>query len=133
MKSDNTGKAYLIGAGPGDPKLLTIRGAEALARADVVVYDRLVHPAILKHARPDAEMIYVGKASSQHTMKQKDINRLLVEKAKEGKVVARLMPSSLPDASGADRPWQQLRNLGGRLNADPDESVLSAEECEAMR
>jgi uroporphyrinogen III methyltransferase/synthase len=84
------GKVYLIGAGPGDPKLITIRGVEALARADVVVYDRLVHPAILKHARADAEMIYVGKASSQHTMKQEDINRLLVEKAKEGKTVARL-------------------------------------------
>jgi len=83
-------KVYLIGAGPGDPKLLTIKGAEALAKADVVVYDRLVHPAVLKHARPDAEMIYVGKASSRHTMKQEDINRLLVEKAKEGKVVARL-------------------------------------------
>jgi uroporphyrinogen III methyltransferase/synthase len=85
-----TGKVYLIGAGPGDPKLLTIRGAEALARADVVVYDRLVHPAILKHARPDAEMIYVGKASSRHAMKQEEINRLLVLKAREGKVVARL-------------------------------------------
>jgi uroporphyrinogen III methyltransferase/synthase len=88
--ANNRAKVYLIGAGPGDPKLLTIRGAEALARADVVVYDRLVHPSILRHARPDAEMIYVGKASSQHTMKQEDINRLLVEKAKEGKVVARL-------------------------------------------
>lgn len=86
----NKSKIYLIGAGPGDPKLLTIRGAEALAHADVVVYDRLVHPAILKHAKPGAEMIYVGKASSEHTMKQEDINRLLVEKAKEGKTVARL-------------------------------------------
>lgn len=91
MNADKpTGKVYLIGAGPGDPKLLTIRGAEALARADVVVYDRLVHPAILKHARPDAEMIYVGKASSRHAMKQEEINRLLVLKAREGKVVARL-------------------------------------------
>lgn len=87
---NNYGRVYLIGAGPGDPKLVTIRGAEALSRADVVVYDRLVHPAILKHARAEAEMIYVGKASSQHTMKQEDINRLLVEKAKEGKAVARL-------------------------------------------
>ncbi|MBI2841787.1 MAG: uroporphyrinogen-III C-methyltransferase, partial [Armatimonadetes bacterium] len=85
-----TAKVYLIGAGPGDPKLLTIKGAEALSKADVVVYDRLVHPAILRHARPDAEMIYVGKASSRHTMKQEDINQLLVDKAKEGKIVARL-------------------------------------------
>lgn len=86
----NTTKVYLIGAGPGDPKLFTVKGVEALSKADVVVYDRLVHPTILKHVRPDAEMIYVGKASSQHTMKQEDINRLLVEKAKEGKIVARL-------------------------------------------
>ncbi|HOM73183.1 MAG TPA: uroporphyrinogen-III C-methyltransferase, partial [Armatimonadota bacterium] len=81
---------YLIGAGPGEPKLLTIKGAEALARADVVVYDRLVHPAVLKLAKAGAEIIYVGKEASNHTMKQEDINRLLVEKAKEGKTVARL-------------------------------------------
>lgn len=88
--NNNTTKVYLIGAGPGDPKLLTIKGVEALARADVIVYDRLVHPAILRHARPGTELIYVGKASSRHTMKQEDINRLLVDKAKEGKTVARL-------------------------------------------
>jgi uroporphyrinogen III methyltransferase/synthase len=86
----NIGKVYLIGAGPGDPKLLTIRGAEALAKADVVVYDRLVHPAILRHVKSGAEIIYVGKESNRHTMKQEYINRLLVEKAKEGKIIARL-------------------------------------------
>ncbi|MEN6372572.1 MAG: uroporphyrinogen-III C-methyltransferase [Armatimonadota bacterium] len=85
-----TAKVYLIGAGPGDPKLLTIKGAVALSRADVIVYDRLVHPAILKHAKPDAELVYVGKESNRHTMKQEEINRLLVDKAKEGKIVARL-------------------------------------------
>ena len=84
------GKVYLVGAGPGDPGLLTIRGLECLHRADVVVYDRLVHPAILCHARPEAELIYVGKASSQHTMKQEEINQLLVDKAREGKTVVRL-------------------------------------------
>ena len=84
------GKVYLVGAGPGDPGLLTLKGLECVRRADVIVYDRLVHPAILEHARPDAELIYVGKASSAHTMKQDDINRLLADKAKEGKVVARL-------------------------------------------
>ena len=84
------GKVYLIGAGPGDPGLLTIKGLECICRADVIVYDRLVHPALLAHARPDVELIYVGKASSAHTMKQDDINRLLVDKAKEGKTVARL-------------------------------------------
>ncbi|MEN6519779.1 MAG: uroporphyrinogen-III C-methyltransferase [Armatimonadota bacterium] len=88
--SKTTAKVYLIGAGPGDPKLLTIRGAEVLAHADVIVYDRLVHPAILRHAKPDAELVYAGKESNRHTMKQEEINRLLVDKAKEGKTVARL-------------------------------------------
>jgi len=87
---EKAGKVYLVGAGPGDPGLLTIKGLECIRRADVIVYDRLVHPTILEHARPDAELIYVGKASSAHTMKQDDINRLLVEKAKEGKTVVRL-------------------------------------------
>jgi uroporphyrinogen III methyltransferase/synthase len=84
------GKVYLVGAGPGDPKLCTLKAVECVRKADVVVYDRLVHPSILKHARPDAEMIYVGKASSDHTMRQEDINVLLADKAKEGKTVTRL-------------------------------------------
>jgi len=83
-------KVYLIGAGPGDPGLLTVKGLECVRKADVIVYDRLVHPSILAEARPDAELIYVGKASSAHTMKQEDINALLVEKALEGKTVVRL-------------------------------------------
>ena len=84
------GRVYLVGAGPGDPGLLTIKGLECIRRADVIVYDRLVHPAILKHASPNAELIYAGKKSADHTMKQDEINRLLVEKASEGKTVVRL-------------------------------------------
>ncbi len=84
------GKVYLIGAGPGDPGLITVRGLERLRAAEVVVYDRLAHPALLDLARPDAERIYVGKASAQHAMKQPDINALLVEQAQQGKTVARL-------------------------------------------
>ena len=84
------GRVYLVGAGPGDPGLLTVKGMECIRKADVIVYDRLVHPSILACARHDAELIYVGKASSAHTMKQEDINQLLVDKAKEGKTVARL-------------------------------------------
>jgi uroporphyrinogen III methyltransferase/synthase len=84
------GRVYLVGAGPGDPGLLTIKGLDLIRRADVIVYDRLVHPAILKHASPNAELIYAGKKSADHTMKQDEINRLLVEKASEGKTVVRL-------------------------------------------
>lgn len=90
MEAAKAGKVYLVGAGPGDPGLLTLRGLEYVRKADVVVYDRLAHPAILAEARPDVEMIYVGKASGDHTMKQDDINRVLIEKALEGKTVVRL-------------------------------------------
>jgi len=84
------GIVYLIGAGPGDPGLITVRGRERLAQADVVVYDRLVDPSLLEAARPDAERIYVGKAADRHTLPQEEINRLLVEKARAGLRVARL-------------------------------------------
>src|SRR5579871_790183 len=88
--STTVGTVYLIGAGPGDPGLITVRGLELLRRADVVVYDRLAHPALLQHARPDAERIYVGKASAHHAMKQDEINALLVDRAQRGLNVARL-------------------------------------------
>jgi uroporphyrin-III C-methyltransferase len=81
---------YLIGAGPGDPGLLTCKGRKVLSEADVVVYDYLASDELLSIARPDAEFIYVGKIAGNHAMKQGDINKLLVAKAKEGKVVARL-------------------------------------------
>ncbi|KIL36398.1 HemD protein [Cohnella kolymensis] len=84
------GKVYLVGAGPGDPKLITVRGLEALQRSDVVVFDRLAGPQLLNHARPDAERIYVGKLPDRHTMKQEDINQLLVDLALQGRTVTRL-------------------------------------------
>ena len=81
---------YLIGAGPGDPGLITCKGLDALSRADVIVYDYLASDILLSHARPDAEKIYVGKIAGNHAMSQENINALLVQKAKEGKIVARL-------------------------------------------
>lgn len=84
------GTVCLVGAGPGDPGLITMRGVDCLKRADVVVYDRLVHPDILKHAAKSAERVYVGKESAKHTMRQEDINSLLVNRALEGKTVCRL-------------------------------------------
>jgi uroporphyrinogen III methyltransferase/synthase len=84
------GLVSLIGAGPGDPGLLTLRGAEALAGADVVVYDYLANPALLAHARPEAERVYVGKKAGSHTLSQDEINRLLVERGLAGQRVARL-------------------------------------------
>lgn len=84
------GIVYLVGAGPGDPGLFTVRGREILERADVVVYDRLVGEALLKLPRPDAEMIFVGKEAARHALPQEEINALLVEKALGGKSVCRL-------------------------------------------
>lgn len=81
---------YLIGAGPGDPGLLTLKGKAILERADTVIYDYLAGDELTALVRPDAERIYVGKQAGAHTLPQKDINRLLVEKAREGKIVARL-------------------------------------------
>jgi uroporphyrinogen III methyltransferase/synthase len=84
------GWVYLVGAGPGDPGLLTLRGRELLARADVVVYDRLVDPAVLALIPPEAERVYAGKAPGAHTLTQADINRTLVERASRGLHVVRL-------------------------------------------
>ena len=87
----NRGIEYLVGAGPGDPKLLTLRGQELLRAADVVVYDRLVAPQILRQARPGATLIYAGKeGGSDPSTSQRAINRLLVREAKKGKIVVRL-------------------------------------------
>ncbi|MBO4300006.1 MAG: uroporphyrinogen-III C-methyltransferase [Desulfovibrio sp.] len=83
-------KVVLIGAGPGDPGLLTLKGRDVLSQADVVVYDALANDALLQHARPDAEKIYVGKVAGNHALPQQEINSLLVRKAREGKLVARL-------------------------------------------
>ena len=80
---------YLVGAGPGDPGLLTVRGAQVLARADVVVYDRLVDRRLLREA-PRARRIFAGKASGAHTLPQEQINALLVLHARRGRRVVRL-------------------------------------------
>jgi uroporphyrinogen III methyltransferase / synthase len=87
---DVRGMVYIIGAGPGDPGLVTIAGVERLKRADVIVYDYLVGNEILSFARRDARMIYVGKRGGHHTVSQEELNSLLVKEAKEGRIVARL-------------------------------------------
>jgi uroporphyrinogen III methyltransferase/synthase len=84
------GKVYLIGAGPGDPGLLTLKAKSCIEQADVVVYDYLASPSFLTYASQDAQCIYVGKKGGDHTLTQEKINQLLVEKAKQGLNVARL-------------------------------------------
>lgn len=84
------GKVYLVGAGPGDPGLFTLRGKELLESADTVIYDYLANPKLLEFCPKDCEFIYVGKKGGAHTLPQEEINNLLVAKAKEGKRVVRL-------------------------------------------
>ena len=84
------GKVYLIGAGPGDPGLLTIKGKACIEKADVVLYDHLANDALLSYAPPGTELIYAGKIGGAHNREQRQINEILVEKALAGKVVARL-------------------------------------------
>lgn len=84
------GKVYLVGAGPGDPGLITVKGLEAIRQADVIVYDRLASPRLLQQAKVTAQQIYVGKQPNQHTMTQEEINELLVKHARQGQIVTRL-------------------------------------------
>jgi uroporphyrinogen III methyltransferase/synthase len=84
------GKVYLVGAGPGDPGLLTLRGCEALKRCDVVIYDALVNPALLHHAPAGAERIFIGPSRDLRRMAQTDVNRLMIERARRGLIVVRL-------------------------------------------
>ena len=90
MAKTISGKVYLVGAGPGDLGLVTLRAKECIESADVIVYDHLANPEMLGWARDDAEIIYAGKKAAAHTLSQDEITKLLVEKASEGKKVVRL-------------------------------------------
>ena len=90
MNTNKVGTAFLVGAGPGDPGLITVAGRDALASADVILYDRLAHPSLLNYCRADAEKIFVGKKSATHFVKQEDTNGIMAEAALAGKSVVRL-------------------------------------------
>ncbi len=80
-----TGRVFLVGAGPGDVRLITVKGLEAIKQAEVILYDRLANPKLLEFAPDDCELIYCGKLPDRHILRQEKINDLLVEKALEGK------------------------------------------------
>ncbi|MEW5920896.1 MAG: uroporphyrinogen-III C-methyltransferase [Bacillota bacterium] len=84
------GMVYLVGAGPGDPELITVRGLKCIARAEVLVYDRLASPGLLHHAPSRCELVYAGKGPGAHTLKQAEINAILLARAREGRIVTRL-------------------------------------------
>jgi len=84
------GKVYIVGAGPGDPELITLKAIKCIEKADVILYDRLINKDLLKYAKKDADLIYCGKLPNYHTMKQETINKFLVKYAKNDKIVTRL-------------------------------------------
>ncbi|MFE5429381.1 uroporphyrinogen-III C-methyltransferase [Peribacillus simplex] len=84
------GRVYIVGAGPGDPDLITVKATKCLAEADVILYDRLVNRELLLYGKPEAEYIYCGKAPGKHCVSQEDIQKLLISKSIEGKTIVRL-------------------------------------------
>jgi uroporphyrinogen III methyltransferase/synthase len=120
------GVVYLVGAGPGDAGLLTMRGAELLARADVVVYDALVNADLLKLAPREAEVIYGGKRSKDHAIPQEDLNALLVKKAKEGKTVVRLKGGDPYTFGRGGEEAEELGDSGVQFEVVPGVSSISA-------
>lgn len=114
-----TGKVYLVGAGPGDPGLFTIKGLELLRKADVVMYDALANPELLKECRPDAEVIDAGKRARDHHLSQWQTNELLVKYAKEGKLVVRLKGGDpFLFGRGAEEA-EELRKAGAEVHVVP--------------
>lgn len=114
-----TGKVYLVGAGPGDPGLITVKGLELLRKADVVMYDALSNPDLLKECRPDAELIDSGKRARDHHLSQWQTNELLVKYAEEGKTVVRLKGGDpFLFGRGAEEA-EELRKAGAEVHAVP--------------
>lgn len=123
------GEAYLVGAGPGSPDLITLRGRQLLATADVVLYDRLVSAEILSFARRDAELISVGKTPRRPSITQKQINRLLVQHVQTGKRVCRLKGGDPMVFGRAGEEIEALFEAGLRFQVVP--GVSAAEGCAA--
>ena len=122
----SNGIVYLVGAGPGDAGLLTLRGSDLLRRAEVVVYDALVNPELLRLAPKSAEIIFGGKRGKDHSMAQKDLNQLLIGKAREGKTVVRLKGGDPYVFGRGGEEAEQLADAGIRFEVVPGVSSFVA-------
>src|SRR5438093_7365741 len=120
------GTVYLVGAGPGDAGLLTLRGAELLGRADVVVYDALINPDLLRMAPKEAEIVFGGKRSKNHAIPQDELNQLLIKKAREGKTVVRLKGGDPYIFGRGGEEAEELVSAGIRFEVVPGVSSMAA-------
>lgn len=114
-----TGEVYLVGAGPGDPGLITVKGMDLIGRADVIVHDSLIGMKLLDHARSDAVLVDVGKRGTHHKAEQDDINRILVDHALDGKLVVRLKGGDPFLFGRGGEEAEQLVKYGVRVHVVP--------------
>ena len=127
VKKHGPGKVYLVGAGPGDPGLITVRGKQLLERAEVVIYDYLASPRLLRHIPKDAELVYAGKKGGvQHTHTQEEINQMLVDFARQGKMVVRLKGGDPFIFGRGGEELQQLAAAGVPFEVVPGVTSASA-------
>jgi uroporphyrin-III C-methyltransferase len=124
--SSTNGNVYIVGGGPGDPGLITVKGLDCLRRADVVLYDRLIAQELLTEVSAHAEMIDVGKEPKRHRRSQDEINSLLVEKAREGKIVVRLKGGDPFVFGRGGEECQALAEAGVRYEVVPGVSSAIA-------
>jgi uroporphyrinogen III methyltransferase / synthase len=130
-KPSVSGIVFLVGAGPGDPGLITVRGRRLLEQAEVVVYDYLANPKLLGYCPPGAEIIYVGKKATAHTLTQDQINQLLIDKAKPGKRVVRLKGGDPFVFGRGGEECEALRRAGIRFEVVPGITASIGGTCYA--
>ena len=126
MREINKGKVYLVGAGPGDPELLTLKAQRVLREADVVIYDRLVSPEILAMANPEARLIYAGKEQGQQEQIQREIDSLMREHARAGRTVLRLKSGDPMVFGRGAEEWISLAQSGIEVELVPGVSSALA-------